>query len=82
MKPFKLKLLKGEQLLYEGEVRYIKLPGREGELGILADHAPMFSLLKGGEIEIELADSGQRLKFPLDKGIFRICGNEAVGILF
>ena len=42
--------------LYSGAVQMITLPGVEGEMGVLAGHAPLLTTLNIGEITLHSAD--------------------------
>ncbi len=42
--------------LYSGEVEMITLPGVEGEMGVLAGHAPLLTTLNIGELTLHNAD--------------------------
>ena len=55
-----LDILTPEKLLFEGEVKSIKLPGTNGEFEILNNHAPIISTLSKGDIYItyELKNHG------------------------
>jgi F-type H+-transporting ATPase subunit epsilon len=41
-----------ESVLFSGEVDQVDLPGAEGDMGILADHAPLVTTLRPGIITI------------------------------
>src|ERR1700749_5307717 len=41
-----------ENVLFSGEVDQVDLPGAEGDLGILAGHAPMVTTLRPGIVTI------------------------------
>jgi F-type H+-transporting ATPase subunit epsilon len=41
-----------ESVLFSGDVDQVDLPGSEGDLGILADHAPMVTTLRPGIVTI------------------------------
>ena len=45
-----LDILTPEKLLFEGEIKSVKLPGTNGEFEILNNHAPIISTLSKGEI--------------------------------
>ena len=47
-----LDILTPEKLLFQGEVKSIKLPGTNGEFEILNNHAPIISTLSKGDIYI------------------------------
>ena len=46
-----------ESVLFSGEVDQVDLPGAEGDLGILADHAPMVTTLRPGIVTIFLGSA-------------------------
>ena len=41
-----------ESVLFSGEVDQVDLPGAEGDMGILADHAPLVTTLRPGIVTI------------------------------
>lgn len=49
--PFKLSIVTPEKVYYEADVVSITVPGSEGYLGILANHAPLITAMKCGRIE-------------------------------
>ncbi len=42
-----------ERSLYEGDVEFIIANGADGELGVLARHAPLMTILKPGSLRIQ-----------------------------
>ncbi len=52
MLPFKLKIITPERVVYEDEITEVTLPTTTGEITILADHEPLVTLLKPGELVI------------------------------
>lgn len=48
--PFRL--VSPERIVFEGAVSMVVLPGESGDLGVLANHAPLVSSLKSGLIRI------------------------------
>jgi F-type H+-transporting ATPase subunit epsilon len=41
-----------ESVLFSGDVDQVDLPGAEGDMGILADHAPLVTVLRPGIVTI------------------------------
>ena len=41
-----------ESVLFSGDVDQVDLPGAEGDMGILADHAPMVTTLRPGIVTV------------------------------
>jgi F-type H+-transporting ATPase subunit epsilon len=50
--PFKFDLVSPERLLVSGEVEQVLVPGTEGDMTILAHHAPVLTTLRPGLLEI------------------------------
>ena len=51
---FKFELVSPERLLISGEVEQVLIPGSEGDMTILAHHAPLLSTLRPGLLDIAL----------------------------
>jgi F-type H+-transporting ATPase subunit epsilon len=49
---FKFELVSPERLLVSGEVEQVLVPGAEGDMTVLAHHAPVLTTLKPGLLEI------------------------------
>jgi F-type H+-transporting ATPase subunit epsilon len=52
MATFHFDLVSPEKLLFAGEVTQVDLPGSEGDLGVLAGHAPLVTTLRPGIIVV------------------------------
>ena len=50
--PFHFELVSPEKLLFSGEVEEVVVPGVEGELTVLKDHAPLMTTLRPGVVVI------------------------------
>jgi F-type H+-transporting ATPase subunit epsilon len=50
--PFKFELVSPERLLVSGEVEQVLVPGSEGDMTILAYHAPLLTTLRPGVLDI------------------------------
>jgi F-type H+-transporting ATPase subunit epsilon len=48
-----LEIVTPDEKVFEGEVRHVQLPGKEGLFGILNNHAPIVSTLTKGRIKVE-----------------------------
>ncbi len=79
MSRFYLQILAVEKSIYNNEAEFIKLPGWDGEIGVLAEHAPLVVILKEGEIEIK--NGSQVQKIPVKKGIFQFLDNRATCLI-
>jgi F-type H+-transporting ATPase subunit epsilon len=52
MTTFHFDLVSPEKLLFGGEVSQVDLPGSEGDMGVLAGHAPLVTALRTGIIVV------------------------------
>jgi F-type H+-transporting ATPase subunit epsilon len=52
-----------ERSLFEGDVEFIIANGADGELGVLARHAPLMTVLKPGPLQIRISAGNEQLLF-------------------
>lgn len=50
---YALRVVSVERSLFEGDVEFMIANGAEGELGVLARHAPLMTILKPGPLRIQ-----------------------------
>ena len=67
---FKVSIFDQERKLFEDLASQVSLPGAEGDLAVLAFHAPMISLLRAGRISVD----GKYL--PIRQGVALVDRNE------
>ncbi|MDP3982165.1 MAG: hypothetical protein Q8P70_01285 [bacterium] len=68
---FPLFIFSLDRELFAGKANTISLPGADGRIQILPNHAPLISLLKEGEIVIE-QESGDSQKLPIEGGVAEV----------
>jgi F-type H+-transporting ATPase subunit epsilon len=61
MANFHFDLVSPEKLLFAGEVAQVDLPGSEGDMGVLANHAPLVTTLRPGIIVVYRNDGDMRI---------------------
>lgn len=62
MASFPFELVSPERLLFTGEVESVVVPGSEGEMTVMKDHAPLMTTLKPGIVTVnEAGGRSQRL---------------------
>src|SRR5512143_1580586 len=52
-------VVSAEESIFNGEAKFVALPGENGELGILPRHTPLITRIKPGAVRIERADTGE-----------------------
>ncbi len=75
MKTMKLEIVTPNGLIYEGDVKMVTLPGKEGEFGVLPEHASLVSLLDAGVISVETS-AGKEIMIAINKGYVKVDENK------
>ncbi len=61
MATFECRVVSAKESLYTGRVKALIAAGQEGELGILAGHTPLITLLKPGVLRLVLEDNSEEV---------------------
>ncbi len=80
---FSVSLVTPEGPAFEGEVEMIIVPGAEGEIGVLARHAPLVAMLKAGATRIHIRrgrDEDLR-EFATGPGFFKVEQDRALALV-
>ena len=78
-KNFKIEIVTPERIVLSKDIVSLVVPGVEGSLGILADHAPLMAELGIGEIQ--LRDSDGKIEHMATSGGFMEVSKNSVRIL-
>ncbi|HOP21900.1 MAG TPA: F0F1 ATP synthase subunit epsilon [Gammaproteobacteria bacterium] len=71
MSTIQCNIVSAENEIFSGEVAMVFATGIAGELGIAPRHAPLITLLKPGEVRIEMRD-GSRQNYYVSGGILEV----------
>ncbi|MCD8505227.1 MAG: F0F1 ATP synthase subunit epsilon [Burkholderiaceae bacterium] len=63
MSLIKVDVVSAEQSLFEGEAKFVALPGEAGELGVLPGHTPLITRIRPGTLKIVKADDSEETIF-------------------
>jgi F-type H+-transporting ATPase subunit epsilon len=69
-----VELVAADRLVWSGAATVVNARTAGGEIGILANHMPVLSLLEAGVVEIETAN-GDKTLAAVDDGILSVAGN-------
>ena len=72
----KVEILSPDKLIFAGEVDSIQVPGKDGSLGILNNHAPLVASLKAGKVV--LRTGGSEESFDLNGGVVEVNRNKVI----
>jgi F-type H+-transporting ATPase subunit epsilon len=73
---FEVEVLTPEGEVFDGEVRQVSTRTAVGEVGILANHAPLLAALKPAELRLYISDSETR-RYAQAHGWLQVFGNRA-----
>ncbi len=73
MTTMRLEIITAERQVYADDVEMVVAPGIEGQLGILAHHAPLMTALQPGEILIR--KDGEDTYLAVTGGFMEVIGN-------
>lgn len=75
MKTLTLEIITPERIVYtDSLVNYVSVPSKEGILGILPNHAPLFALLTEGELKI--VKDRQEIYLSIGGGFIEVSRNK------
>ncbi len=73
---FHLSIVTPEKIFYEADIKSLTIPGSEGYLGVLTNHAPLITALKPGRIEFRDAEDEVRT-MAVSSGFLEVSRNKA-----
>ena len=68
-----LKVITPEKIAYKGEVDQVTLPTQDGEITVLANHIPLISTMKHGELIVK--NNGDIIPMAVRGGFVEVKGN-------
>jgi F-type H+-transporting ATPase subunit epsilon len=77
---FDLEILTSEKELFSGKADFLAAKALDGEIGILAGHAPLITVLGRGALRVTLPD-GQKKEFQTEQGLLEAVANRVTALL-
>ena len=71
-----LQIITPDNELFSGEVDSVVVPGSDGLIGILKNHAPLVSSLKSGKVKVNNGDKEQF--FEVNGGVVEVLKNKVI----
>lgn len=69
-----LKIISSEDVVFEGEVTMVTLPGTNGSFTVLKNHASLVSTLAQGNM-VYKTPAGEEISLPVDGGLVDVDNN-------
>jgi F-type H+-transporting ATPase subunit epsilon len=77
---FDVSLVTPDGAVFEGEAEMIIVPGDAGEIGVLARHAPLVSMLRAGSTRVHVSANDIR-EFATGPGFFKVETDRALALV-
>jgi F-type H+-transporting ATPase subunit epsilon len=81
MATFDVSLVTPDGPVFEGEVEMLIVPGADGEIGVLARHAPLIAMLKAGSTRVHVKREGEVHEFATGPGFFKVEQDRALALV-
>ncbi len=77
---FSVSVVTPEGPAFEGEAEMLIVPGADGEIGVLARHAPLVAMLKAGNTRVHVGESEVQ-EFATGPGFFKVEQDRAIALV-
>ena len=81
MASFDVSLVTPDGPVFEGEVEMLIVPGADGEIGILARHAPLIAMLRAGSTRVHVKRDTEVQEFATGPGFFKVEQDRALALV-
>ncbi|HSL87399.1 MAG TPA: ATP synthase F1 subunit epsilon [Bacteroidales bacterium] len=73
----RIEIITPEKKIYEGDIKSVRVPGRNGSFQVLKDHAPIISTLETGTVYI-VDESGKEKEYQIGGGVIEVRMNRII----
>jgi len=77
---FPLRVFAIDREIFVGDAKSLTVPGEQGQFQVLADHEPLISTLRAGDVIIEMED-GTKQNIPIVSGTVEVNDKEVVALV-
>jgi len=78
---FAVSLVTPDGPVFEGEAEMLIVPGADGEIGVLARHAPLVAMLKAGSTRVHIQRDSDVREFATGPGFFKVEQDRALALV-
>lgn len=71
-----VEIITPDQELFKGEASFVSVPGVDGSMGYLENHAPLITVLKAGQVKVTTG-SGEKF-FEVKGGVVEVLKNKVI----
>ena len=81
MATFEVSLVTPDGSAFDGVAEMLIVPGADGEIGVLARHAPLVALLKAGSTRVHVRRNQEVREFATGPGFFKVEQDRALALV-
>jgi F-type H+-transporting ATPase subunit epsilon len=81
MATFDISLVTPDGPVFEGEAEMLIVPGADGEIGVLARHAPLVAMLNAGSTRVHIRRETEVREFATGPGFFKVEQDRALALV-
>lgn len=81
MATLEVSLVTPDGSVFDGEAEMLIVPGQDGEIGVLARHAPLVALLKAGSTRVHVKRGHEVREFATGPGFFKVEQDRALALV-
>jgi len=81
MATLEVSLVTPDGSVFDGEAEMLIVPGADGEIGVLARHAPLVALLKAGSTRVHVKRGQEVREFATGPGFFKVEQDRALALV-
>jgi F-type H+-transporting ATPase subunit epsilon len=81
MATIEVSLVTPDGAAFEGEAEMLIVPGADGEIGVLARHAPLVAMLKAGSTRVHIRRGQEVREFATGPGFFKVEQDRALALV-
>ncbi len=81
MAQLEVDLVAADGKIWSGTARQVSAPAADGDIGILAGHTPILSVLRAGQVRVQPADGGAPLQWNVDGGFLSVDSDQVTVVV-
>ncbi|WP_136518882.1 MULTISPECIES: F0F1 ATP synthase subunit epsilon [Cellulomonas] len=81
MAQLEVDLVAADGKIWSGAARQVSAPAADGDIGILAGHTPILSVLRPGPVRVTPADGGAALQWYVDGGFLSVDSDQVTVVV-
>jgi F-type H+-transporting ATPase subunit epsilon len=82
MSVFELKIVACDRVFYQGDCEALVFPGYDGQMEIMANHAPMITMIEIGEMQYRLPEESDWQTVIVSDGLIEVDHNQVNVIVY